>query len=335
MAPSAALPARFDKNIKLGVIITLGLVYVIWGSTYLGIRFADETIPPLLMGGVRFLIAGSLLYVWSRARGVPNPTWREWKTSGFVGICLLAGGNGTVIVVEKQVPSGIAALLVALVPLWMVVILWLSRKGANPTLRTVFGVLLGLVGVGVLALHGGGSGGQSVNPLAFLLIFSSGVWAWGSLYAQRAQQSSSPLMATSVQMLVGGAVLLAAGFIAGEPLGLDVASITNKSLLALGYLIVFGSIVGYTAYTWLLRHAPPALVSTYAYVNPVVAVLLGWVFAGETVTEWTFISSAIIISSVVLITLPKRKAPSPEPSEEQPSLSVAASDESFAGAKRG
>lgn len=335
MAPSAAQPARLDKNIKLGIIITLGLVYAIWGSTYLGIRFADETIPPLLMGGVRFLIAGSLLYVWSRLRGAPNPTWREWKSSGIVGLCLLAGGNGTVIVVEKQVPSGIAALLVALVPLWMVVLLWLSRTGSNPTLRTVFGVLLGLVGVGVLALHGGGSGGQGINPLAFLLILSSGVWAWGSLYAQRSKQSSSPLMATSAQMLVGGVVLLAAGFIAGEPRGLDVASITNKSLLALGYLIVFGSIIGYTAYTWLLRHAPPALATTYAYVNPVVAVLLGWAFAGETVTEWTFISAAIIVSSVVLITLPKRKSASPEASEELPSLSVAADDESLAGAKHG
>ncbi|HEX8730543.1 MAG TPA: EamA family transporter, partial [Ktedonobacterales bacterium] len=148
MATSDARPTRIDPNVKLGVIIALGLVYVIWGSTYLGIRFADETIPPLLMGGVRFLIAGVLLYAWCRARGVPNPTWRQWRSSGIVGLCLLAGGNGTVIVVEKQVPSGIAALLVALVPLWTIVLLWLSRSGANPTLRTVVGVILGLAGVG-------------------------------------------------------------------------------------------------------------------------------------------------------------------------------------------
>lgn len=334
MSPSDTRPARLDQNVKLGVIITLGLVYVIWGSTYLGIRFADESIPPLLMGGVRFLIAGTLLYIWSRARGAQNPTRRQWKTSAIVGLCLLAGGNGAVIVVEKQVPSGIAALLVALVPLWMVVLLWLRRSGQNPTLRTVFGVILGLVGVAVLALHGGGNGGQGINPLAFVLILSSGLWAWGSLYAQRAEQSPSPLMATSIQMLVGGSVLLLAGIVAGETRGLNVASVSNKSLLALVYLIIFGSIVGYTAYTWLLRHAPPALVSTYAYVNPVVAVLLGWAFAGESVTEWTLISSAIIISSVAIITLSKRKPATPEPSAEQP-LAVSSPGESYAGASRG
>jgi drug/metabolite transporter (DMT)-like permease len=216
----------------------------------------------------------------------------------------------------------------------MVVLLWLSRTGANPTLRTVVGVVLGLSGVGVLALHGGGAGGQSINPLAFLLIISSGLWAWGSLYAQRTQQASSPLMATAVQMLVGGAVLLVAAIVAGETRGLDVASISSKSLLALAYLIIFGSIIGYSSYTWLLRHAPPALASTYAYVNPVVAVLLGWAFDNDTVTIWTLISSAIIISSVVLITFPRRKPAAPIAPVEQPHA-VSAPGESYAGANLG
>ena len=298
--------SQLGQKITLGIMIALGLVYVIWGSTYLAIRFADETLPPLLMGGVRFLIAGALVYIWCRATGVPNPTWRQWKSTGLVGLCLLAGGNGTVIVVEQKVPSGVAALLVALMPLWTVILLWLRRSGARPTLRTMAGVMLGLVGVALLALHGGSSAGQAINPLAFTLVLSSGVWAWGSLYAQRAELPASPLMATAVEMLVGGVALAALAVVTGEPGMLIGRTVSVKSLLSLGYLIIFGSIVAYTAYTWLLRKASPSLISTYAYVNPIVAVLLGWAFAGEQVTVWTLISAGIIVASVVLITLPKR-----------------------------
>lgn len=326
-------PAR--PNEKLGIIISLGLVYIIWGSTYLGIRFADESLPPFLMGGVRFVIAGTLLYVWSRASGAPNPTRRQWTSAGIVGLCLLAGGNGTVIWVEGQhVASGIAALFVALVPLWTVILLWLRRSGARPTLRTLVGVLLGLAGVGLLALHGGGAGGQGINPLALLLILSSGIWAGGSLYAQRAELPSSPLMSTSVEMLVGGVALLVMALVSGEPAALVTHHVSTKSLLALGYLIVFGSIVAYTAYTWLLKHASASLVSTYAYVNPVVAVALGWALAGESVTQWTLISAAIIICSVVLITLPKRRAARRLPSSTGSQASVAP-DEPLAAIERG
>jgi drug/metabolite transporter (DMT)-like permease len=185
--------------------------------------------------------------------------------------------------------------------------MWLRRNGTRPTLRALMGVALGLVGVGALALHGGGAGGSGINPIALLLLFSSGIWAWGSLYAQRAELPSSPLMATAVEMLMGGAALLIMATVSGEPATLTQHTISLKSLEALGYLIVFGSIVAYTAYTWLLKNAPPALVSTYAYVNPLVAVLLGWFFLQEVVTVWTLISSAVIISSVVLITLPRRR----------------------------
>lgn len=295
------------RNVTLGIVIALGLVYVIWGSTYLAIRFADATLPPLLMAGVRFLIAGALLYVGSRATGAPNPTPRQWRSAGVVGALLLGVGNGTVTYVEQRVPSGVAALLVALVPLWMALLVWLRPGGARPTLRVAAGLALGLVGVGALALHGGGPGGQGLNPLALLLIVSSACWAWGSLYAQRVELPPSPLMSTAVEMLVGGAALLLLAVVTGEPGALAGHHISTKSLLALGYLIIFGSIVAYTAYTWLLRQASPALVSTYAYVNPVVAVLLGWAFAGEALTIWTLISAAIIVASVALITLPKRR----------------------------
>jgi drug/metabolite transporter (DMT)-like permease len=296
------------KNAALGIAITLGLVYLIWGSTYLGIHFADETLPPFLMGGSRFLIAGSLMYLWCRLRGMPNPTWRQWRSAGIVGLCLLVGGNGTVIFVETQAPSSIVALLVALVPLWTVVLLWLRRGGQRPTARTVAGVTLGLVGVGLLVLHGGGAGGQFANPLVLLLILSTGAWAYGSLYAQGAQLPPSPLMSTAVEALVGGAVLSVVAVATGEPWTMAWQAVSMKSLLALGYLIIFGSIVAYTSYTWLLKHAPPALVSTYAYVNPVVAVILGWAFDNEAVTFWTLIAATTIVASVVLITLPMRRS---------------------------
>lgn len=300
--------ANRGRNAALGIAITLGLVYLIWGSTYLGIRFADETLPPFLMGGTRFLIAGSLMYIWCRLRGMPNPTWRQWRSAGIVGLCLLVGGNGTVIYVETQAPSSIVALLVALVPLWTVVLLWLRRGGQRPTARTVVGVTLGLVGVGLLVLHGGGASGQVVNPLVLLLILSTGAWAYGSLYAQGAQLPPSPLMSTAVEALVGGAALSIVAVATGEPWTMAWHAVSMKSLLALGYLIIFGSIVAYTSYTWLLKHAPPALVSTYAYVNPVVAVILGWAFDNEAVTLWTLISATIIVASVVLITLPMRRS---------------------------
>ncbi|HEY7975191.1 MAG TPA: drug/metabolite exporter YedA, partial [Ktedonobacterales bacterium] len=310
MASSSAQPASATRSARgqhatLGIALALGLVYLIWGSTYLGIRFADETLPPLLMGGVRFLIAGGLLYLWCRARGIANPNWRQWKSAGLVGLCLLTGGNGMVIVVEQKVPSGIAALLVALVPLWTVVLMWLRRSGSRPSARTLAGVGLGLVGVAVLVSRGGGAGGQAINPMAFLLIFSTGLWAWGSLYAQRAELPASPLMSTAVEMLVGSVALLLLAGVTGEPGQLANHAISLKSLEALGYLIVFGSIVAYTSYTWLLKNASPALVSTYAYVNPLVAVLLGWRFDNDAVTIWTLIASAVIVCSVVLITLPK------------------------------
>lgn len=334
MAHNGAQRTAVGQNVKLGIIISLGLVYIIWGSTYLGIRFADETLPPLLMGGVRFLIAGTLLYVYSRVTGAPNPTRRQWTSAGVVGLALLAGGNGTVIWVEQRVPSGIAALFVALVPLWTVVLLWLRRSGARPTLRTLAGVGLGLVGVGLLAAHGGGAGGQGINPLALLLILSSGVWAWGSLYAQGAELPPSPLMSTAVEMLVGGAALLLGAVVSGEPAMLAGHTISSKSLLALGYLIVFGSIVAYTAYTWVLKHASAALVSTYAYVNPVVAVALGWALAGETVTGWTVLSAAIIVCSVVLITLPKRRKVAPAVTVVHPEA-TSAPEEPLAAIERG
>lgn len=296
--------AAIKANNRLGVIICLGLVYIIWGSTYLAIKVAVETMPPLLMAGVRFLIAGSALYITMRALKVPRPTMRQWVQAGLVGVLLLGGGNGTVSwVEEQQVPSSIAALLVALVPLWMVTMNWLLPGGRRPSVRTMVGVAVGFGGVALLAFRGGVAGG-GLSPMAFLLVISSFVWAAGSLYARKADMPSSPLMSTAVEMLVGSLTLLAGGLVAGEAGAVRLEAISWQSVAALGFLIIFGSLVGYSSYTWLLKEAPPALVSTYAYVNPVVALFLGVVIGNEALNPVSLIAAAIIIASVALITLP-------------------------------
>lgn len=296
-------PEVTSKPNRLALIVNLGLVYLIWGSTYFAIRVAVQKMPPLLMSGVRFLIAGSLLYVTLRILRVPRPTMRQWVQAGIVGVLLLGAGNGTVSWVEQWVPSSIAALLVALVPLWMVTLNWILPGGARPSVRTLVGVALGFGGVALLALRGGGAGG-GVSPMAFLLVISSFAWAAGSLYARRADMPASPLMSTAVEMLVGSVTLLAVGLGTGEASKVHLDLITWQSLAALGFLILFGSLVGYSAYTWLLKEAPPALISTYAYVNPVVALFLGVTFGGDALTSVSLIAAAIIIASVVLISLP-------------------------------
>ena len=296
-------PVAATKTNRLGVIICLGLVYVVWGSTYYAISIAIQTMPPLLMTSVRFIIAGSALYITLRLFKVPRPTLRQWAQAGLVGALLLGGGNGTVTYVEQQVPSSIAALLVALVPMWMVTLNWVAPGGSRPSARTIAGVLLGFGGVALLAFRGGGAGG-GLNPTAFLLVISTALWAAGSIFAGRADMPSSPLMSTAVEMLVGAATLLVGGLVTGEASAVHLNAISWQSLAALGYLILIGSLVGYTSYTWLLKNAPPALVSTYAYVNPVVAIAIGVVLGGDALTSGELAAAAIIIAAVVLITLP-------------------------------
>ncbi len=298
------------------VIAAFAAVYVIWGSTYLAIRFAIETLPPFLMAAVRFLVAGTLLYIWRRARGAPPPTPRQWRAAAIVGTLLLLGGNGAVVWAEQFVPSGIAALIVAVVPLWMVLLDWLGPRGARPPGLVLVGLAVGFAGVAVLigpaALLRGAS--TRVNPIgAAALVLGSLAWATGSLYSRSAPLPPAPLLATGMQMLCGGVALLIAGVVTGEAAAVHASVISTRSALALLYLIVFGAIVGYSAYIWLLRNVPAAQVSTYAYVNPVVAVLLGWALAGETLTARTLLAAAIIVASVAVITAARPRArPEPE-----------------------
>ncbi len=284
------------------VLAAFAAVYVIWGSTYLAIRFAIETIPPFTMGGMRFLLAGSLLYLWARRTGVAAPTRLQLRDGAIVGAFLLLGGNGAVVWAEQWVPSGLASLLVATVPLWMVVLDWVWAGGRRPSVGIWFGLGWGLVGVALL------SGDLSADALgpgaargAVVLVFGSLSWAMGSIYSRSARVPAAPRMATSIQMLAGGALLLALGGGAGEWADFRLAGVSARSWSALAYLVVFGAIVAYSAYIWLLRVSTPARVSTYAYVNPVVALALGWALADEPITPRTLVAAGVILSAVMLL----------------------------------
>ncbi len=306
-SPPAIPPSR------LAVLAAYAALYVVWGSTYLAIHFAIESLPPMLMASVRFLVAGSLLYVWMRLRGAPPPTRLHWRTGLIVGGFLLLGGNGAVVWAEQSVPSGIAALFVAVLPLWMVLIGW-AQGGPRPTGRVILGIALGLFGVAVLVGPDAFSGGGRVDPVGGLvLILGSLSWALGSMYSRGAPQPTAPALGSATQMLAGGALLLVAAFIRGEPATFDPTMVTTASLFALLYLVIAGSLIGFSAYLWLLRVEPPARVATYAFVNPVVAVFLGWALAGEPLTLSTVIAASIIVASVALVVRGQPAPPPPAP----------------------
>lgn len=315
-----------DRAPRTQILLAFLAVYTIWGSTYLAIRFAVATMPPFLMAGVRFLIAGAILYLWLRLRGAERPKLIHWRSALVIGGLLLLGGNGGVSWAEVHVPSGLAALLVAAVPLWMALFDWIRPGGVRPTGLTLLGLVIGFAGVALLAsqAESSGTGPQLIGILALLV--ATCCWALGSLYARSAPVPSMPLLGTGMEMLAGGAVLVLVAGITGEFGQVHFAAISLKSLLALVFLILFGSLIGYSSYVWLLRHVSAARVSTYAYVNPVVAVFLGWAFASEPITWVTLVSAAVIISSVALITVSRghRAAPqatlADDPASEAPTV---------------
>jgi drug/metabolite transporter (DMT)-like permease len=296
---------------KLKIWIALLTVYIFWGGTYLAIRFAVETIPPFLMAGTRFLLAGAILYIWRRAAGDPAPTRGQWLRASVVGLLLLLGGNGLVSLAEQNVASGVSALIVGSVPLWMTGIEALRPGGVRPHLLGLLGLVAGFGGIALLVAPSL-MGGNAVNshPLAVIvLLFAAFFWSLGSIYSRSAHLPDSSLLSTGMEMLAGGVGLYLAGTFTGEWHQLVLADITARSWLSLVYLVLLGSMAGFTAYAWLLRSAPVSLVATYAYVNPLVAILLGSLFAQETLTVHVLISAVIIIGSVVLINSARRARP--------------------------
>jgi drug/metabolite transporter (DMT)-like permease len=280
-------------------------VYLVWGSTYLAIRFAIETLPPFLMAATRFLIAGAILYLIRRGQGDAIPSRVEWRSASIIGILLLVGGNGGVVWAEQRVPSGVTALIVGIAPLWMVLIDLLHPAGRRPGHWAILGLVLGFIGLSVLIGPSQIAGhGENIDLIgAIVIILAALFWAIGSLYSRQAKLPSSPLLGTAMEMLAGGAGLILLGFLTGEFKQLNLAAVSIRSIAGMTYLIVFGSWIGLSSYTWLLRVAPTPLVFTYAYVNPVVAVLLGHFIASEPLTFQIMIAAMIVVGSVVLITV--------------------------------
>jgi drug/metabolite transporter (DMT)-like permease len=316
-----------NKNKPSSLQIWLGMlsIYIVWGSTYLAIRFAVESMPPFLMAGFRFLTAGAMLFLWRTLAGDPRPRRVEWRSAVVVGLFLLVGGNGSVVWAEQRVVSGVAALLVASAPLWMVILDAVGRgmhrspaasltASRLPGALTLVGVLVGFAGIVLLVgpkeLTGISSG---IDPVgAVVLSLGAFFWAAGSLYSRNASLPASPLLGTSMEMLAGGVGLFLLGTLSGEWGRLHLASIAPHSLWGLLYLIFFGSMVGFAAYTWLLRVAPTTLVSTYAYVNPLVAIFVGSVLAHEILTPRIMLATVVILGAVAVITLSQPARPKKE-----------------------
>jgi drug/metabolite transporter (DMT)-like permease len=299
------------------VIIAFAALYVIWGSTFLGIRFAIETIPPFLMAGARFVLAGVIMYAIAWSQGISKASWANWRTSLVIGACLLLAGNGGVTISEKYIDSGLAALIVAIVPIYIVLLGWASGMTARPTPIAWLALVGGFVGVGILfgpALHFPSNDSRHPAIGISILLVSSFIWSIGSLYSRVAKHAASPFLTAAQQMLCGGMLLLFTGIVTGEVPRLHPSSISMLSLASFIYLVIIGAVVGYTAYIWLLRHCEPAKVATYAYVNPIVAVLLGALFAGETVTMRTLIAAGLIIGSVALVITAQQLRARVEPS---------------------
>jgi drug/metabolite transporter (DMT)-like permease len=290
---------------KLAIIAAFAALYLIWGSTYIGILLAIQSIPPLLMAGARFICAGVIMYGIARWQGSTKSSLTEWRTAFVVGGCLLLLGNGSVTIAEQWVPSGLASLLVATVPIYIALLAWLSGSAPRPGPLVLLGLAGGFVGVGILvgpalaAPPGGGGNHVGLGMLALLL--GSLGWSIGSLYSRHARPSAPPFLSSAQTMLCGGALMIIAGLMSGEARDLHLEKMTALSCGAFVYLVLIGAVVGYTAYIWLLRHCDPARVATYAYVNPVVAVLLGSLFAGEALTGRTAVAAVIIIGSVALV----------------------------------
>ncbi len=295
------------KSDKVRLFAAFTAVYLIWGSTYLAIRFGLECLPPFLMSGARYLIAGAVLYLYATRNGVKHPTAGQWFRASIIGVLLFVLGNGGVVIAAATIPSGLVSLMVAAMPIYVVLMQWLRPGGIVPGRFTVAGLMVGVIGMALLLGPGHGSSSAPIDYVGVLWVTLASLgWAAGSLYARSAKLPESQLQSAGMQTASGGAIMLLISLALGEHNGFQIAEVSTKSWLAFVYLIVFGSIVAFTAYLYMIKNAAPTRVSSYAYVNPVVAVFLGWALAGEAVTGQTIIASAVILCAVWLITRPKK-----------------------------
>jgi drug/metabolite transporter (DMT)-like permease len=301
------------------VVLAFLAVYLIWGSTYLAIRYAIETLPGFLMAGTRYLAAGSAVYAWGRRRDGERPSLAAWREASVLGVLFFLGGNGAVVWAESHIPSGLASLLIATMPLWVVLLDWLRPRGHRPPAVVLVGLALGFGGLLLLVPPGRMGEPAAVDRLAAtVLVLGALSWAVGSVYSRHAALPRSLLLSSGMEMICGGAWLVLAGLAAGESSSLRLEAVSVRSFLAFAYLVVFGSIVAFNAFKYLLEVSTPSRVATYAYVNPVVAVFLGWMLADEPLTLRTIVGAAVIVSSVAMVT-----AGHSSPAEERDVESVA------------
>jgi drug/metabolite transporter (DMT)-like permease len=299
---------------RLAILLAFAALYLIWGSTYLFIRLAIDSIPPFLMAGSRYLTAGFLMYAIARAQGAKSPARITWRSSLIVGGLLLLGGNGGVTLSEKYIDTGLAAVVVATVPIYIVLLSWITRATPRPRLPVLLGLAGGFIGVGVLmapAIHFPANDSQ--RPLLWMLILlvASFLWSVGSLYSRNVTSADSPFLAAAQQMICGGALLFLVGLVTRE--NVDLHTITAHSIWAWIYLVLIGAIIGFSAYIYLLRHCDPTTVATYAYVNPIVAVILGVSFRGEHLTSRTIVAAVLIIGSVAIVITTQQLRPKSVP----------------------
>jgi drug/metabolite transporter (DMT)-like permease len=311
MPTKGSKAGTWPTSVWLGMLV----LYVVWGSTYLGISIAVVTFPPFVMASIRFLIAGAVLFGWSilrAGRGFAWPTRREWRDSAIVGALLIGGGMGMVAWGEQTIPSGIAALLITTMPVWVAILggVFLGERLPRPAIA---GIVVGFAGVVILVGPSAYGGAGAMDPAGLLaIIISPLAWATGSLFAShRAVLPSRSLVSTGAQMLTGGLVLVVMGAVSGEWQTFQPAAISMDSFLAFAYLTVVGSLVAYTTYSWLLGVAPLPLISTYAYVNPIIAVILGWIVLQEPIDARTLVAGAVIVLAVALIVTSRGRLPRP------------------------
>lgn len=295
----AATPTAASAN-RLLVVFSFFCIYVIWGSTYLAIRYAVETIPPLYTAGFRHLSAGIILLIWALAKGL-RPTWPQIRASIVIGFFFFLVGHGSLHWAERVVPSGLAALLIAVEPIFVFLLSSAAARTWRINGMLIAGIALGLLGVGILVR---GTTLESTHGLtlgSIVILIGAFSWSLGIIYSRRSHLSGSPLLLSALSLLSGAVMLLLAATLAGEAKGFSLAQVRLKSWISLGYLILFGSVITFTAYNWLLEHYSPTLVATHTYVNPVVAVFLGWAYGGETLTLKVAVAATLVIVAVVLV----------------------------------
>ena len=292
-----------SSRLTLPVMAALGAVYFVWGTTYLAMKFAIETLPPFFMLSFRFAAAGTLMLAWARSRGKLDLNWKQFRGAAVAGGVMLLGGTGLVAWAEQFVPSNIAAIVIATMPLWMALVRWVAMKGDRPGKTSMTGLVLGFLGI-LLLVRSTTTGAETVEGHALglaVLVLAAFLWASGSLFSRVAEQPGPPTLGTSIQLLSGGFCCLVAGLATGEAARVHPGAILFRSAAALAYLVVFGSVVAFSCYTWLLKQTDPALASSYAYVSPVVAVTAGWLLAGERLNAGSLLAAGVILAAVVLI----------------------------------